>query len=84
MYGPDGVDLGPSPSTPQFLMALRNYAWENVPPELLDGRRDVWQFLGDYGPKHNAPIPEDWWVLYPSEELKEHKGLLMNDLQCDW
>ena len=84
MYGPEGLDLGANPNTPEFLLALRNYAWVTVPKELIHDRWDVWQFLGEYGPQGVAD-PEDWWTLFPERDksLEEFRGLLTIDLECD-
>ena len=81
------MDLGPEPSTTQYLEALRTYAVQSVDPELLEDRLEVWDILGDHGPDFGtgsrAP-PGDWWCLRASEDFVEHKGLLMRDLQCDY
>ena len=83
---PNGMALGPEPSTSEFLEAFRAYAVENVPPELPEEREEVWKVLGDHGPSFGtgsrAP-PGDWWCLRAGPDLMEYKGLLMMDLQCD-
>ena len=81
--GPVGLDLGPDPSTSEFLRAFRNYAVEAVDPELLDDRKDVWKILGEGGPGDLANPPDDWWCLKASQDLMEYKHLLMRDLKCD-
>ena len=82
--GPHGVDLGPDPSTSEFLRSLRAYAVEHVDPELLENRWDAWNILGEHGPADLAKPPGNWWCLRPSEDLIEYKALLMESLQCDF
>ena len=80
---PRGYGIGPYPLTQTYLRALRHYAVHTVEPELLHTRQDVWRYLDDDGPVNNAPDPDPWWTLEPSEDLGEYRNLLENDLQCD-
>ena len=57
--GPPGLDLGPDPTTSQFLKAMREHAVQVVDPELLEERRDVWKILGDGGPHDLQNPPGD-------------------------
>ena len=83
--GPAGLDLGPKPSTSEFLYAFRHYAENNVEAELLEDRKEVWKFLGLHAPHDFQRRPrEPWWVLKTSEDLREYRYLLMEDLQCDY
>ena len=66
IQGPPGVDLGPDPSTSQFLQAFRGYAENAVDPEFLEERKDVWKILGDHGHADTPDKSGDWWTLSPS------------------
>ena len=57
---------------------------ENIDPELIEDRRDVWEILGDGGPHDLQNHPGDWWCLKTSEDLIEYRSLLKDDLQCDF
>ena len=82
---PQGYDIGPQPLTEIYLRGLRHYALHATGcPELFHTRQDVWRYLQDLGPVNNAPDPDPWWTLQPSEDLGEYRNLLENDLQCDW
>ena len=84
---PRDYDIGPQPLTENYLKGLRYYAlYATESPELFENRREVWQYLDaqGLGPANNAPDPDPWWALQPSEDLGEYRNLLENDLQCDW
>ena len=81
--GPNDIDLGPEPSTSEFLSALRGYAVQAVDAEFLEERQKVWEILGDHGPEDHPNPPGDWWTLSTSADLQEYRTLLMRDLRCD-
>ena len=79
--GPSGGYLKPGEGI-EFLEALKQHVIDNIGPELLQDRRDIWDSEPDDG---HAPE----WMYLKGKTLEAHKNfhhwcqVIKQDLQCD-
>ena len=75
---PTGVNLDPDGDPQEFLAAFRAYAVDHVDPELLCGRKEVWD---------NEPAPHglypSWLTLRPDPFMNHWRPVIKGPLGCD-